>query len=518
MYMTTVQQDKVVAFMDMGTNSVRLMIVRVSPNHTYTILSRQKEMIRLGAGEFDTGYLQEDAMDRAVKVCKNFVEMAHSFNADDIVAVATSAAREAQNRKEFLSLLKREAGLDIRVISGTEESRIIYLGVSSSTHITEKALFIDIGGGSTELIIGDGKGYQYLDSLKLGAIRLTMLNLGDHDGPVKAKRYLNLQEYVRNLSVRTLQNLREFRVEQSYGSSGTIQNLAEISCRAIHHGDPEKRKVLLLKDLKQVIDLLCTLPLEERQRIPGINPTRADIIIGGAVILDTILSDMNIPEIRISNRELRDGLLVDYLLRNDQSFMDELSVRQLSVLKLGRGFSFDEQHAQTVARLTLELFDSARAIGLHKQGREERELLFHSAQLHDVGSYLSYSNHQANSAYFIRNADLLGFSQDELAIMAATAFFHRKAVPGKQHPEFAALDERSQEIVRPQSIFLRIAESLDRSHAGLVESARFLDRDKDGIVLEIKSTKDCQLELWGVQNHVEAFAEVFDKPLTIIHI
>jgi len=512
----TSQYEKVIAFMDMGTNSVRLMIVGISSNHAYTILSRQKEMIRLGAGEFDKGYIQEEAMDRAVQVCRNFTAMAHAFRAEDIIAVATSAARDALNRKEFIAQLKKEAGLDIRVISGTEEARIIYLGVSGHTHIMEKALFIDIGGGSTELIIGDEKGYQYLDSLKLGAIRLTMLHLGDHDGPVSAKRYLALQEYVRNSSVRSFQNLREFDVQVSYGSSGTIQNLAEISCQAIHQGDPEKRKVLSLKDLKQVVELLCTLPLEERKKLPGINPTRADIIIGGAVILDTILTSLHIPEIRISSHELRDGLLVDYLFRRDKSFMDELSVRQRSVLKLGRGCNFDEDHARTVARLSLELFDSARAIGLHSLGKDERELLFYSAQLHDVGSYLSYSNHQANSAYFIRNADLLGFNQEEIAIMAATAFFHRKTLPDGKHPELAALDRRSQEIVRPQSIFLRIAESLDRSHSGLVEKARFMERDKGSVVLEIRSSKECQLELWGVQDHLESFEKIFGKRLFLV--
>jgi exopolyphosphatase/guanosine-5'-triphosphate,3'-diphosphate pyrophosphatase len=513
--MTNLTQDKVVAFMDMGTNSVRLMIVRISPNHTYTILSRQKEMIRLGAGEFDKGFLLEESMDRAIQVCRNFTAMARSFAADDIVAVATSATRDAQNQKEFLVRLKKESGLNIRVISGTEEARLIYLGVSSGTNITGKALFIDIGGGSTELIVGDGKGYQYLDSLKLGAIRLTMLYLGDQDGPVSSKRYGSIQEYVRHSSIRTFQRLREFSPELSFGSSGTIQNLAEISSQTIHDGDPEKRKVLRLKDLKQVIEHLCALPLKERQRVPGINPNRADIIIGGAVILDTILSDMKIPEIQVSTRELRDGLLADYLYRNDHPLMDELSVRQRSVLKLGRRCGFDERHAGTVARLALELFDSAREIGLHKQGPGKRELLFYSAQLHDVGSFVSYDKHHASSAFLIRNADLLGFSQDELAVMAATAFFHRKTTPSRKHPEMAALDERSQEIVRAQCIFLRIAESLDRSHSGLVMNARFVSRGRDSVLLEVSCAKDCQLELWGVQNHLEAFEKVFNRKLVI---
>jgi exopolyphosphatase/guanosine-5'-triphosphate,3'-diphosphate pyrophosphatase len=387
--------DKTIAIMDMGTNSVRLMIVRIKEDQTYTILSRQKEMIRLGAGEFDDGYLVEDSMDRAVQVCRNFVDMTASFKVNDIIAVATSATRDANNQKEFLARLKKEAGLDIRVISGPEEARLIYLGVSSGTHVTEPSLFIDIGGGSTEIIVGNGSGYQYLDSLKLGAIRLTMLLLGDHNGPVTTTSYLLLQDYVRNKSIRSYQRLRQMGLTKAYGSSGTVQNLAEISCQTLHDGDPDKRSIMTLRDLKKVMHLLCSLPLKERQRIPGIKASRADIIIGGGAILDTVLTDLNIQEIQISNRELRDGILLDYLFHLNRPLTDELSVRQHSVLTLGRRCGFDEDHARTVAKLSLELFDSARELGLHGQDHRDRELFYYAAQLHDIGSFLSYSNHHA---------------------------------------------------------------------------------------------------------------------------
>ncbi len=510
--------DKVIAFMDMGTNSVRLMIVRISADQSYTILSRQKEMIRLGAGEFDNGHLQEDSMERAIHVCRKFMEMAASFNADDIVAVATSATRDAINQKEFLTRLKREAGLSIRVISGTEEARLIYLGVSSGTHVSENSLFIDIGGGSTEIIVGDEKGYQYLDSLKLGCIRITMLQLGDHKGPVSTTSYLLIQDYVRNKSIRTIQRLKDMGLKTAYGSSGTIQNLAEISCRLLHGGAPDKRELMTLTDIKQVIKHICSLPLEERQKVPGINASRADIIIGGAVILDTILSDLGIQEIRISNRELRDGLLVDYIYHIDRPIMDEMNVRQLSVLTLGRRCGFSEKHAQTVARLALELFDSARDLGLHQQDKTNRELFFYACQLHDIGTFLSYSNHHANSAYFIRNADLLGFNQDELNTIAATAFFHRRGIPGDRIRDLEDIDERIMEIVKKQFLFVRIAESLDRSHSAVVESVRFSKGKTMAIHLEIKSSRNCELEIWGVQNHCDTFEKIFGRPLEIVHI
>jgi exopolyphosphatase/guanosine-5'-triphosphate,3'-diphosphate pyrophosphatase len=404
------------------------------------------------------------------------------------------------------------------VISGKEEARLIYLGVASGINLSGNALFIDIGGGSTELVIGDEKGYQFLDSLKLGAIRLTMLYLDNREGPISVKRYQELQELLRNKYIRTFQSLRKFNVDQAFGSSGTIQSLAEVCCQVIHGGDPEKGKSMRLKDLKQIIALLCTMTVKERQNVPGMNPKRADIIIGGAIILDTILSELKLPEITVSNRELRDGLLVNYLSRIEHPLMDELSVRQRSVFKLGRRCGFDEQHAGTVARLSLSLFDSARDLDLHKQGQVKRELLYYAAQLHDIGTFISYHNHQANSAYLISNADLLGFNQDELALMAGMVFFHRKAFPGRKNQQLRGFDKPDQDVVRIQSVFLRLAESLDRSHGGLVESARFNSTDSNNtIALEIASSKNCQLELWGAQNHRDYFRRVFGKKLEIIH-
>jgi exopolyphosphatase / guanosine-5'-triphosphate,3'-diphosphate pyrophosphatase len=248
------------------------------------------------------------------------------------------------------------------------------------------------------------------------------------------------------------------------------------------------------------------------------NPKRADIIIGGAVILDTILTELKLSEITVSNRELRDGLLMNYLSRIEHPLMDELSIRQRSVLKLGRRCSFDEQHANTVARLSLALFDSAREYDLHKQGQVKRELLFYAAQLHDIGTFISYHNHHANSAYLVRNADLLGFNQDELTLMAGMVFFHRKAFPSRKHPQLKDLEKPDQDVIRIQSVFLRLAESLDRSHGGLVEDARFSSTDSNNtMALEIKSSKNCQLELWGAQNHRDYFRRVFGKNLEIIH-
>ncbi|HEY3379134.1 MAG TPA: Ppx/GppA family phosphatase, partial [Armatimonadota bacterium] len=224
----------IVAFLDIGTNSVRLLVVRINPNHSYTTLTEQKEMVRLGEGEFSRRHLQAAAMERTALVCRKFVDLAHSFGAESLTAVATSATREAVNQEEFLHLLKHDAGLDVQVISGREEARLIFLGVTSGIHLDDRlAVLIDIGGGSTELSVGDQRHYHYLDSLKLGAIRLTAEYLPDHTGPVTAKQYARIVEYVRNAAVRTVQRVRQYPYELGIGTSGTIENLADVAARLV---------------------------------------------------------------------------------------------------------------------------------------------------------------------------------------------------------------------------------------------------------------------------------------------
>jgi len=510
--------EPLVAFLDIGTNSVRLLLVRINPNHTYTVLSEQKETVRLGEGEFRRNLLQPEAIRRATLVCGRFAEMARSRGADTIVAVATSAAREAENRTAFLRHLQRQAHIDVRVISGKEEARLIYLGVASGANIGDRqTLFIDIGGGSTEVIVGDQQQYQFLDSLKLGAIRLSSLFFRRDDvGPVVPQRYARIQRYIRTRSVRTLQRIKQFRLHQAVGSSGTICNLAEIAMRIAHNRPLKKDDVLTRHQLRQVVELLCSMPLAERRKIPGINPDRADIIVAGAAIIETLMQELDIPEIIVSERGLREGLPIDYLQRSDNAHLfEQTSFRERSVLELGQRCGFDESHARHVAQLAWELFDSAREAGLHSFGDWERELLEHAALLHDVGSFVSYTNHRAHSAYFIRNADLLGFDQTEIAIIATIVLFHHKSFPRPKHPDFAALDKRARHIVRVLCVFLRIAESLDRGHVGAVAHAALRNVDRKTTILEVTPARDCHLELWEVRNHEPAFNKVFNRDLVI---
>ena len=506
-----------VAFMDIGTNSIRLLIVRLNPNRSTNVLIQLKQTVRLGEGEFDDQMLQPEAIDRAVSVSQQFASMIRSHGADDVIAVATAATREAKNQRAFVQRLQEAAQLDVRVVSGREEARLIYLGVSSGFHLEDKqAFFIDIGGGSTEVILGTQHHYRYLNSLRLGAIRLSAQFPAGAHGVVSPGTYNRVLRYVQRHAVHTLREMRAHRIDLAIGSSGTIENLADVAARRFAKRRLQRDDVLSAAHLREVVNMLGAMPLKERRRVPGLNPERADIVMGGAAILEAFMQALEIPAVRISDRGLREGLLMDYLLRHGHApALQALSVRQRSVLDLGRTCHFDEAHARTTARLALALFDSAGAANLHPFGAWERELLDYAALLHRIGAFLTYNNYQAHTHYLIRNANLLGFDETEIAILAATALFHRKATPQREHPEFAALDRPAQKIVRVLSLLLRFAESLDRSHAGNVRHAHFRRNDASHVVLHVHAVQDCQIELWAVQKHVTAFEKVLGCRLDV---
>jgi exopolyphosphatase/guanosine-5'-triphosphate,3'-diphosphate pyrophosphatase len=450
-------------------------------------------------------------------VAREFAALARSYGADEMVAVATAATREAANQRAFLRRLRQEAQIDVHVVSGLEEARLIYLGVASGVHLGNKqALFIDIGGGSTEVIIGTQHQYHYLNSLKLGAIRLTTRFLADVPGPVPPRRYAQVRQHVRHYVVHTLREMRAHRIDLAIGSAGTIENLADVATRVLLKRARQRDDVLTAAQLKHVVSLLGALPLAARRKVPGLNPARADIILGGAVILETLMEELELSEIQISERGLRDGLLVDYLLKNGYAPpWEDMSLRERSVLQLGRACHFHEAHARTTVRLALALFDSAREARLHQLGKWERELLEYAALLHHIGGFLTYNDYQAHTSYLIRNAELLGFDQTEITLMSLVTLYHRKALPRKKHPEFAALTKRLRRLVRVLCVLLRLAESLDRSHAGLVQHAWLYAADAAHVVLNVYATQDCQIELWGVQDHLDAFAKVFKRQLEV---
>jgi exopolyphosphatase / guanosine-5'-triphosphate,3'-diphosphate pyrophosphatase len=496
------------------------MVVRLEPDGSWSTITLQKEPVRLGEGEFGArSALQPAAMDRATLVCRSFAELARSHGAATVVAVATSATREAGNKAVFVRRLREEAGLDVHVVSGQEEARLIFLGVLSRVHLgVRRGLVIDIGGGSTEIALGDDAGATYTDSLRLGAIRLTSeFPEASAAAPVTAKAYEAMRRRVQVEAARIRRHLAGERVDVVFGTSGTIRNLASVVVRALRGGTPQRVDTLSRTEVRKVARLLSSLSLEERRAVPGLNPLRADIVVAGAAILDALMEDLGLAEIQaLAECGLREGMVVDHLARGAHGASpDAPTVRERSVLQLARACAFDETHARHVADLALELFDSAGAAGLHRYGDDQRELFAHAALLHDIGSFLSYSDHHLHSSYLVRHADLLGFDENEIATMAATALFHRKARPGTRHPAFAELDRPTRKAVRLLSVLLRLAEYLDRSHTGAVAHASLHADGPGALALEVRPATDWHLERWRLESRRETVEKALGRTLTV---
>lgn len=509
--------ERNIGIIDLGSNSVRLLIVRIHPDGSTTTLNQVKHMVRLGEGGFLRNRLQEETMTRTIAVLRGLAEMCAVYNTSETIAIATAAVRDAANGQEFIHRVQEKTGLDFTVVSGREEARLIYLGVSSGLEPSDSLrLFIDIGGGSTELIVADSSGHKNLDSLKLGCVRLTNLFFEDDKGPVSAYSYAALQRYIRNEALHSFQRIAGFEIAEAVASSGTAQNLAEIAAalaqeEASRTGRPctVSKQVLSYDGLRHAVKELCARDLEGRRNIPGINPNRADVIIAGAAILQTIMEEQGFESVTVSNRNLQNGILVDYLMRTyPQKASTVRPAREESVLQLARFCRFEEAHSRHVAGLALELYDSARAIGLHDAAPVSRELLYYAALLHDIGIFISFANHHAHTHYLIRNTELLGFTEREIELMAAVAFFHRKRA-SKKIPLFLELDESIREEVRLLSLFLTLAERLDKSHRQIVKSARF-QRTPDGdLELRLIGADAFPIELEEVRRSGKLIKKVF---------
>jgi exopolyphosphatase/guanosine-5'-triphosphate,3'-diphosphate pyrophosphatase len=510
-------EGRVIGYVDIGTNSIRLLVVRLTRRGSYTVLSDQKETVRLGEGEFRTGNLTPEAMDRAVLVATRFTALARSFGAEDLVAVATSATREAHNRDILLSRLRSEAGLDVHVVSGEEEARLIFLGVTGGLHLGERTvLVIDIGGGSTEIAAGTAVGHTHLASIKLGSIRLgSLFPAQGPDGAYTRANYQELREYCASSLLRPLEGVVGERFDLVLGSSGTIQTLASVAgCRSAV-GTAGDARVLSADDLRSTARTLASLGVERRRRLPGMNPGRAEIIVPGAAILEAVFEALALDGLTTTPRGLKEGLLLDHLTRCGYLRPHgAVPVREQSVARLAENCHSAVAHAEHVADLAGQLFDSAGALGLHRLDGEARELLLYSARLHDVGTSISFSDHHLHSQYILTRSELLGFDERERAIMGLIVRLHRKKLPGPSAPELREVlpDERGPVLVL--ALFLRLAEALDRTHCGLVRTAVFED-DGDGVRLVLGSAADPHLEVWGAGNQARAFRKVFGRRLTL---
>jgi exopolyphosphatase/guanosine-5'-triphosphate,3'-diphosphate pyrophosphatase len=505
-----------IAAIDIGTNSVHMIVVQVRPDLSFEVIDREKEMVRLGAGGLDGRALTPEAMHAALQVLSKFRRLAESHRVDEVIAVATSATREAENGGEFLQAITQQTGIRPRVISGTEEARLIHLAAVYGVGATgDTVVVVDIGGGSVEVTRGAGSAIESGKSFKLGVIRLTERFV--KSDPLDSRDERKLARHIDDQIGKYLAQVARGGFDRVVGTSGTIMSLGAVASAS--DGLPVdaslRNRRITAKQIRRVRKSLVALDLEERLRVPMLEPRRADLAVAGAILLDEILKGLDATEITLCDLSLREGLVLDYIARHRKEIAQAdryPDVRRRSVFELAERCNFAPQHSQHVARLAVALFDQTRAI--HGLTDREREWLEYAAILHDIGVHISYEGHHKHSYYLITNGALRGFEPDEIEAIALIARYHRQAAPKRKHDGFGDLRRRTRRRVRTLAAILRLAESLDRSHAQTITGLELHDRGDDDL-LQLRTSGDAELELWAAARHAAPFERLTGKPLRI---
>ncbi len=495
----------VLAAVDIGTNSVHMVIARVGDEGRMEILEREKEMVRLGRSGGDMKYLADDAIERGVAALARCRRVADAHGAV-LAAVATSAVREAENRREFLDRAYDEAGVSVEVISGFEEARLIHLGVLQALPLfDQRMLLCDIGGGSTEVLLGRQGDVLASRSFRLGAIRLTERFFTK--ATIKPKHVARCRQHVEAMVAGFAQEVAAAGPDGGFdvavGASGTIETVVAMACAA--RGDSDGARTLngqrvTAAEIGAAVQMLVDTPdPDDRAKLPGVDPKRADILLAGAIILEQFVAAFGVDELVFSDYALREGVLLDQARRRSGATLHHLrDLRRRSVVHLMELTDEHPEHSREIARHALGLFDELEPLlaeRLHGESAAARELLEAAALLCNTGVFISHSGHHKHSYYVIRNSEhLAGFTDREIEIIAQVARYHRKSAPKKSHPEWRALRRDDRDLVVALAAVLRVAIGLDRSHGSRVKDVRATWTD-DRVDIAVQATGDDPIDL-----------------------
>lgn len=509
--------NDLIAAVDVGTNSFHMVIASVSTRGVLRVHARDKEMVRLGAAAGDMKTITPDAIQRGVETLRRFANTAAQHGAH-VRAVATSAVREALNREDFVGRVKAVAGVDVEVISGIEEGRLIYQGALHALPILNtRTLVFDIGGGSTETVVGVHGEPTYVHSAKIGHIRMTKRFFPT--ATITADQVEECRRAIRGDWAPAFQSIIEQGFEMAVACSGTVMAVASIILARAGRRVPETMNGMRLtrSEMLEAAEIIVQArSVEQRLAIPGMDAKRVDVIVGGALILEQIILGLNIQELVISGYALREGIVYDTVQKQrDIDAHHHLShLRYQSVDHLCELYHVRRPHAEHVKQLSMRMFDDLRV--LHNYGDRERELLEAAALLHDVGYHISGEEHHKHSDYIIRHSPMPGFTNDEAELIATIARYHRKSHPKKKHVEYGSLSGQEQQMVCVLAGILRIAEGLDRRQQQLVESVRAVVSDRSIDLYVTAPSVHPDIELWGAERRKELLEDTFGRRVRLM--
>ncbi|MCY7380105.1 MAG: Ppx/GppA family phosphatase [Gemmatimonadaceae bacterium] len=503
-----------IAAIDIGSNSVRQSGADVTPHGGITVVDEMKAAPRLGADLDVTGVLGTTAMERAAEAVGRMATLARQPGATRIEAVATSAVRDASNGQQFVSRVRQEAGLELRIIDGAGEARLSWLSALAHFDVGRgRTVVMDIGGGSLELALAADGVLDDLVSLPFGALRLTERYLRGGSGPRAVEK---LRKHVRD-ALKNVLPRRDWRGAQVIGSGGTFTNLAgvHLARRGMLVARNVHATAVPREEVEHILDMLAAMPADERGGVTGLNPERSDIIVAGIAVAAEVMARLEARDIHVSRYGIREGLLLE-IARITPSVADPGEARERSVREFAERCHYEEGHASQVQRLALRLFDAVGArLGC---GPDERQTLGDAALLHDVGYHINYDRHHKHSYHLILHAELLGITPSEQVVIANVARYHRGAPPKKKHRNFSGLDKDLRDRILRLSAILRVADGLDRGHVGAVRELgiRYLERALRITPRPAKGARQLRLELWGAHRKSQLLAELAGIPVEIV--
>ena len=506
-----------IAAIDVGSNSIHMIVAEARPDGHFIVLDRAKEMVLLGRRSLTTGRLTRSAMDHGIRALQTFTSIARRHGTTRFRAVATSAVREASNGGEFIQRIYDEVGLRVRVIPGREEARLIHLGVSQVVDLRRgPALLLDIGGGSVEIVLVESGKPVELHSVKLGVSRLTEEFL--HTDPPRSRELAKLRTHVEEELATPLKTAAKRRIPRVIGTSGTLLTLVSMAAHrlGVHPGREAHGLEVPAAAVSQLMRQLVRADEAARLEMRGMDPKRADLIVAGAVVADHVLRRVKARRIQACTWALREGLLLEYTRRHARGIEESAriaDVRRRSVVRLLRRFGAPPAHSEQVAKIALRLFDQLRArLGLRV---ETREWLEDAALLHDVGHLIDHEDHHRHSYYLIVNSELFGFRRDEVEAIGQIALHHhRKGMPKPDDAGGEPLPPDVWRQVRAASAILRLSEGLDRSHYAAVRDLRVVGKGRR-LAIELQTQNDAALELWEARRRTDLLARLLGVDLTV---
>lgn len=498
------------AAIDIGSNSIHMLVVERAAAGGYRVLDREREMVRLGRSALGEGALSPKAMRRGLETLLRMTTLARLRGAREIVAVATSAVREASNGADFLQQVKALAGVDVRVLSGEDEARLIFRAVRHAVDLAEGyQLLVDIGGGSTEWCVVAKGELRSAQSVALGSLRGAALLEND---PPSLRSLERLRLGMREGLSKLRKPARVGRLIATSGTAGCCGDLAD------HFAGRERRatqgglRELKARELDEVVTRLKSMTRKQIAALPPVGPQRAGSILAGALLLAEVARRAGVERLQLCDRALREGLVLEALGAPSSPAPAAGDVRRRQVVELAERTVGMLPHAEQVARLALRLFDVTAPV--HNLGEREREWLEFAALLHDVGGSIHFKNHHKHTLYLIATADLDAFDPREIEVIAHVARYHRGALPSAKHESFAALRAWQQRAVERLAALLRIANALDRTHAERVVELYAALRKRKRVIVEVLSPFDVELELDAARQRSDLFSRCFAREVS----